>query len=352
MRHHRGAFSDHIICHHTIEISRCSAWNGACLNNAVRPESVLSRRCSELVGCGHNSCGVSWRSSSWRRWSSALLPTMLSSPSYIPAIGAVRRVGGTVGGTVGEQDMGTREYYSCRKSAHLFCYHLCVILLKEILVGDPGRLPLTSSASWEAIRPSKGNNTVRACGAGEAREEPLRKDVERIASYSKTGTWFPSCTEDEVEAESSNTILSFNCETNPTLSTLIEDEDSDESETSMDELALDYRPPPAKRSSSKSHWSHRRKRETGKSSSRRSGGAYRCSSAQGSTAVESWTFAEGRFHRFRGKTRVDSRSNHPRDVYNKDGWPNAEGSSGAFGSRMRPRITVRLADWRTGHCGC
>ena len=46
--------------------------------------------------------------------------------------------------------------------------------------------------------------------------------------------------DDEVEAESSNTMLSFNCETDPTLSTLIEDEDSDESETSIDELALDY----------------------------------------------------------------------------------------------------------------
>jgi hypothetical protein len=62
-----------------------------------------------------------------------------------------------------------------------------------------------------------------------------------------------------IEAESLNTMLSFNCGTNSTLSTLIEDEDSDESETSMDELALDYRPPPAKRSSSKSHWSHRPK---------------------------------------------------------------------------------------------
>jgi hypothetical protein len=47
--------------------------------------------------------------------------------------------------------------------------------------------------------------------------------------------------DDEVEAESSNTMLSFNCETNPTLSTLIEDEDSDESEISMDELALDVK---------------------------------------------------------------------------------------------------------------
>jgi hypothetical protein len=85
--------------------------------------------------------------------------------------------------------------------------------------------------------------------------------------------------DDEVEAESSNTMLNFNCETNPTLSTPIEDEDSDESEASMDGLTLDYRPPPEKGSSSKSHRSHCRKCETGKSSSRRSGGAYECSNA-------------------------------------------------------------------------
>jgi len=88
-------------------------------------------------------------------------------------------------------------------------------------------------------------------------------------------------TDDDEEVESSNAMLSFNCETNPTLSTLIEDEDPDESKTSMDELALDYRPPPAKRPSSKSHPSHRRKRMTGKSSNRQSGDG-----SQGST-VES-----------------------------------------------------------------
>jgi hypothetical protein len=110
-------------------------------------------------------------------------------------------------------------------------------------------------------------------------------------------------------------------------STLVEDEDSDESETSMDELALDYRPPPTKRSSSNSHWSHRRKRETSKSSSQPRGDGYRCSSTQRSTAMDNWTFAEGRFHRFRGKTKVDSRNDHPRDVwvYNKDGWSNGGG---------------------------
>jgi hypothetical protein len=155
--------------------------------------------------------------------------------------------------------------------------------------------------------------------AGQTVEEE-EKEEEETEYEEEEGT-----DDDEVEAESSNTMLSFNCETNPTLSTPIEDEDSDESETSMDGLALDYRPPPEKRSSSKSHWSHRRKCETGKSSNRRSGGAYGCSSAQVPTAVESWIFAEGRFHHFRGKTTVDSRSDHPRDVYNKDGWSNGGG---------------------------
>ena len=49
---------------------------------------------------------------------------------------------------------------------------------------------------------------------------------------------------------SSNTLFSFARETNPTLSTLIQDEDPEESETSMDELAVDCMRPPTKHSSS------------------------------------------------------------------------------------------------------
>ena len=69
--------------------------------------------------------------------------------------------------------------------------------------------------------------------------------------------------DDEEEAESSNTMLSFDSGTNQILSTPVEDED--EGETSVEEDSR--RLPPAKRSSSKSHRSHRRKRKTGISSS-------------------------------------------------------------------------------------
>ena len=72
--------------------------------------------------------------------------------------------------------------------------------------------------------------------------------------------------EGEEEAGSSNTILSFYCGTNENLSTLIEDED--ESETSVENKSQIR--PPAKRSSSNVHHSHRRKRTTGQSGSRRS----------------------------------------------------------------------------------
>lgn len=68
---------------------------------------------------------------------------------------------------------------------------------------------------------------------------------------------------DEEEAESSKTMLSFDCRTSQDLSTLIEDED--ESETSVEDDSQSR--PPAKRSTSKMHRSHRRKRTTGKSSS-------------------------------------------------------------------------------------
>lgn len=75
--------------------------------------------------------------------------------------------------------------------------------------------------------------------------------------------------EDETQAEPSNIMHSFDCSTSQTFSTLAEDEeeDQDESETSIDELA-DYVPLPTKRPSSKLLPSHRQKRKTGQRSAK------------------------------------------------------------------------------------
>jgi len=86
-----------------------------------------------------------------------------------------------------------------------------------------------------------------------------------------------------------------------------------DSESSTDELARDTDLP--RKRHAKSRQSGRRKRTTASSS------------AQESTAVESWTFAKWRFHCFRGETKVGSQKDCPCDVwvYNKDGWSNGGG---------------------------
>jgi len=75
----------------------------------------------------------------------------------------------------------------------------------------------------------------------------------------------------EAQAEPSDMMHSFDCNTNQTFSTLVEDEgeDQDESDTSIDELA-DCVPLPIKRPSSKLLQSHRQKRKTGYSAERSS----------------------------------------------------------------------------------
>jgi len=75
----------------------------------------------------------------------------------------------------------------------------------------------------------------------------------------------------KAQAEPSNVMHSFDCNTSQTFSTLAEDEDEDqdESETSIDELADDV-PLPTKRPSSKSLPSHRQKRKIGQRSTERS----------------------------------------------------------------------------------
>ena len=75
--------------------------------------------------------------------------------------------------------------------------------------------------------------------------------------------------DNEAEAESSSMMLSVACSTSQN-STPAEDadKDADGSETSMDELAIDYMPPPAKRSSSKSHQSQWQQCKTGQTYTR------------------------------------------------------------------------------------
>ncbi|KAF2241478.1 hypothetical protein BU26DRAFT_571944 [Trematosphaeria pertusa] len=82
-----------------------------------------------------------------------------------------------------------------------------------------------------------------------------------------------------------------------------------DSETSIDDPAPDMHP---RKRNPKSRNSRPRKRNTASSSS------------QGSIAVESWTFADGRFHCFQGRKKVRSQGDQPRDVWvhNEKGWPN------------------------------
>ena len=154
--------------------------------------------------------------------------------------------------------------------------------------------------------------------------------------------------DDKVEAESSNTMLSFNCETNPALSTLIEDEDSDESEKSMDELALDYRPPPAKRSSSKLHWSF--PPPPGESVRLVNLAVDEAAVLTDAQAPKDLLLWNPGYSLTADSIVFEARQKWIREVIIhamciiKTAGPTAEGSSGAFGSWMRPRIAVRLAD--------
>jgi hypothetical protein len=91
----------------------------------------------------------------------------------------------------------------------------------------------------------------------------------------------------------------------------------DDSDTSLDELALDT--DLSRKRGSKSRQGPRKRPTTS-------------SSARGSTSTESWKFAEDKFHSFQGHTIVDLQGDHPRDVwaYNEDGWPNGGGKQWRF----------------------
>lgn len=86
-----------------------------------------------------------------------------------------------------------------------------------------------------------------------------------------------------------------------------------DSDTSLDELALDADLP--RKRPSRLRPARPRKRTTAGSSAGRS------------TASESWTCSEGGYHCFRGRTKVASQGEHPRDVwvYNRTGWRNGGG---------------------------
>ena len=84
-----------------------------------------------------------------------------------------------------------------------------------------------------------------------------------VEDEEETGGGKEDTADDGAETGSPNTQLNIAYETNPIRSTLIEDEDPDESETSPDELAVDCMRQSAKDSSSKSRPSHRRKHITG-----------------------------------------------------------------------------------------
>jgi len=91
----------------------------------------------------------------------------------------------------------------------------------------------------------------------------------------------------------------------------------DDSDTSLDELALDT--DLSRKRGSESRQGPRKRPTTS-------------SSARGSTSTESWKFAEDKFHSFQGHTIVDLQGDHPRDVwaYNEDGWPNGGGKQWRF----------------------
>jgi len=177
----------------------------------------------------------------------------------------------------------------------------------------PGGDPLYHTTQMTAFAMTADASTFRRGAAAfrNARDWAKEQRDEFIARANERAD------EEEASSPAEPYLTSFTASSQNELS-ITSNTTHQDSGSSTDELARDTYLP--RKRHTKSRQSGRRKRTTASPS------------AQESTAVESWTFAKGRFHCFRGETKVRSQKDYPRDVwvYNKDGWSNGGGKQWCF----------------------